>query len=153
MVFDSDEFSKYVHDSKEYNRCGIEQLFLRIADKKNHINHIRFLDDTGMETLKIVHFPNTSAVLSDPSSLFDRSDSDLFSFGKTHDANALFISPIALESRQSLDDAHAGPAMVLALPTIKRSSSVWSSSTLMHASCFPSWITIRVRSQRILLLA
>jgi len=116
VVFDSDEFSKYVQDSKEYNRSGLEQLFIRIADKKNHINHIRFLDASGMETIKIAHFLNTPSVISDPSSLVDRSDSELFSFGKTHDADTLYISPIVLESRQSFDDAHTGPAMVLALP-------------------------------------
>ncbi len=116
MVFDSAEFFRYVQDTAQYNHTELEQLFLRIADKKNHINHIRFLDASGMEIIKIAHFPNTPSVISDPSSLLDCTDTDLFSFRKTHDANTLFISPISLESRQSFVDGHTGPAMVLALP-------------------------------------
>ena len=116
LVFDSAEFSRYVQDSGPYNRDELEQLFLRIANKKSYINHIRFLDASGMETMKVTHYPNTSAGISDPSTLKDRRDTDVFSFGKEHDANTLFISPIGLESRQSFDDGHEGPAMVLALP-------------------------------------
>ncbi|MBI9095185.1 MAG: EAL domain-containing protein [Sphaerochaeta sp.] len=122
MVFYSDEFSSYVQDSTETNRVELEQLFVRIATKKNHINHIRFLDSTGMETLKIVHFPNKSAVISDPSSLVDRSETELFSFGKSHDENTVYISPISLESRQSYEDGHEGPALVLALPAYHEGS-------------------------------
>ncbi len=116
IVFDSNEFSQYTQDSGEYNRTMLEQLFLRIADKKNYINHIRFLDSTGMETVKITHFPNVPASISDHSSLKDRSGSALYSFGKSHDANTMYVSPISLDSRQSFNDAHTGPAMVLALP-------------------------------------
>ncbi len=122
MVFDSDEFSRYVQDPTENNRAELEQLFVRIATKKNHINHIRFLDASGMETLKIVHFPNKPAVISDPSALVDRSETELFTFGKSHDANTVYISPISLESRQSYEDEHTGPALVLALPAYHEGS-------------------------------
>ena len=116
LVFDSAEFSLYVQDTAEHNRTELEQLFVRIANKKSYINHIRFLDASGMETIKVTHYPNTPAGPSETSFLQDRSDTELFSFGKTHDAKTTYVSSIGLESRQSFDDAHTGPAMVLALP-------------------------------------
>jgi len=116
LVFDSAEFTRYSQDTGPYNHSELEQLFLRIANKKSYINHIRLLDASGMETIKVDHYPNTAAVLSDPSSLVDRKDTELFAFGQGNDANTLYISPIGLESRQNLYDEHAGPAMVLALP-------------------------------------
>ncbi len=116
LVFDSNEFSNYVRETDAYTLSELEQLFLRIANKKSYINHIRFLDTSGMEIIKVDHFPNTPAVISESSSLKDRSGTDLFSFGKSHDANTLYISPIGLESRQTFDDPHTGPALVLALP-------------------------------------
>ena len=115
LVSDSAEFSLYVQDRTEETRMVLEQLFLRIANKKSYINHIRFLNASGNETIKVTHYPNTPAVPSSSSSLKDRSDTELFSFGKTHDANTMFVSPIGLESRQTFDDSHKSPAMVLAL--------------------------------------
>ncbi len=116
LVFDSSEFNRYIQDPKEYNRSELEQLFLRIANKKSYINHIRLLDATGMESIKIEHFPNTPAVPSATSDLKNRKEDKVFAFGKTHDANTLYVSPIGLESRQSLEDILTGPAMVLGLP-------------------------------------
>ncbi len=122
LVFDSNEFSNYVQDTGEYNRSELEQLFLRIANKKSYINHIRFLNATGMETIKVAHFPDSPAVPSDSSSLKDRRNTELYSFGKSHDANTLYISPISRDSRQTYDDEHTGPAMVLALPSYHEGS-------------------------------
>ncbi len=117
LVFDSAEFLRYTQDPGRFNTSELEQLFLRIANKKPYINHIRLLDAQGMESIKVDNFPNTPATPSSPSALQDRSDTDLFAFGKSHDANTLYISPIGLESRQSLDDAHTHPALLLALPS------------------------------------
>lgn len=115
-VFDSAEFTRYTRDTGVYNHSELEQLFLRIANKKSYINHIRLLDASGMEIIKVDHYPNTLTVLSDPSRLENRKDSELFAFAQSNDANTLYISPIGLESRQNLHDDHTGPAMVLALP-------------------------------------
>ncbi len=122
LVFDSSEFSLYVQDTTDSTRRELEQLFLRIANKKSYINHIRLLDASGMEIIKVVHYPDTPATPSDTSSLKDRSGTDLFAFGKTHDAKTMFVSPIGLESRQSFDDGHKGPAMVFALPAYHEGS-------------------------------
>ncbi len=116
IVFDSDEFNRYVQDPQEERLSELEQLFLRIANKKSYINHIRLLDDTGVEIIKIDHLPNSLAAPSASSDLKDRREDKVFAFGKAHDDNTLYVSPIGLESRQSLEDIHTGPALVLALP-------------------------------------
>ncbi len=136
LVFDSAEFSRYVEDSGQYNRTELEQLFLRIANKKDYINHIRLLDASGMEVIKVAHFPNTSAALSGPSSLIDRSDTELFAFGQSHDANTMYISPIGLESRQSFEDAHIGPAMILALPAYDKKGEFFGLVIVDYDACF-----------------
>ena len=104
LVTDSAEFKRYLRYPGEYNSSELEQLFLRIANKKPYINHIRFIDDKGMEIMKVDHFPNTLAYLSEPSSLQDRSDSELVEFARNHDPTTLYVSPISLDSRQSYED-------------------------------------------------
>ena len=116
LVTDSAEFQRYLRYPGEYNSSELEQLFLRIANKKPYINHIRFIDDKGMEIMKVDHFPNTLAYLSEPSSLQDRSDSELVEFARNHDPTTLYVSPISLDSRQSYEDGHEKAALVLGLP-------------------------------------
>lgn len=119
LVTDSAEYTRYNQEASEENIYELEELFIRIANKKEYINHIRLIDPTGMEIIKITHYPHTPAQLCDPSQLEDRSETEVFNVTHSHDANTLYISPIGLHSRQSFEDFHTNPAMILALPTYK----------------------------------
>lgn len=115
-VFDSAYFNRYIQDTTPNNLDDLEQLFLRIANKKPYITHIRLLDATGMEILKVNHYPEAPAFPADPDALQDRSDTQFFLYDHSNGMDTLYISPIGLESRQDLHDGHQGPALVLAMP-------------------------------------
>lgn len=116
LVYDSGDFQDFIQDPSPQSLAELEQLSLRIANKKPYIRHIRFLDASGMETIHVINFSDSPALISEPSSLVDRSDTDSFSFGKLHDAHTLYISSLDLKNRHKLDDAHNGPEIALALP-------------------------------------
>ncbi|MDT4762109.1 EAL domain-containing protein [Sphaerochaeta sp. PS] len=121
-VYDSNEFYNYFQETTPYSHHELEQLFLRIANKKKYINHIRLLDATGMETIKIDHYPDTDAIPSDPATMKDYRDTDLLHFALSQGPDTLYISPISLESHQNNNDGHAGPAMFLTIPVYREGS-------------------------------
>ena len=84
--------------------------------------------------MKVDHFPNTLTYMSEPSSLQDRSDSELVEFARNHEPTTLYVSPISLDSRQSYEDGHEKAALVLGLPAYQEESSLYG--VVDYDACF-----------------
>lgn len=131
VVYNSGELSDYASDSNSLHRIELEKLFVRIALKKEYVNHIRFIDKRGFEIIQVDHLLDGSAKPTSAVNMEDLRTSDLFQEGRILPSNTLYISDI----QNYEDQIHATPAFFLALPVFSH-DEFFGLLTIDYDACY-----------------
>ncbi|PKM43836.1 MAG: hypothetical protein CVV05_13360 [Gammaproteobacteria bacterium HGW-Gammaproteobacteria-1] len=111
----ADELARYVAQPDRQARQRVERLFALFSREKRIYDQIRYLDDTGMERVRI-NFHGGTATVTPPEELQDKSARYYFTEVRRLNAGTVFVSPLDLNVEHGALEVPHKPMLRFATP-------------------------------------
>ncbi|AEV28716.1 PAS domain S-box [Sphaerochaeta pleomorpha str. Grapes] len=118
VVYNSDECTRFRQHQDEANRIELEQLFSRIASRKEYILQIRFIDSLGKETVRVNNYHGVPVAVR-AENLQDKSSRDYVSILSSAPPEFVYISDMDLNIENGEIVVPVEPVLRMGLPVFK----------------------------------
>jgi PAS domain S-box-containing protein len=118
LIYNAEEFTGYVNKQDAESRESAAQVFVRIAERRNPIKQIRFLDNEGKEVIRVNNYGNEAEIV-DGADLQDKSSRDYYSTISTLDKGVVYISDLDLNIENGAIVVPYEPVLRMGLPVFR----------------------------------
>ena len=123
VVYNSDECTRFIENQDVFSQNELEQLFVRIASKKEYILQIRVIDTFGKETVRINNYHGVPVPVK-KANLQDKSGSEYVSILGSSPPDVVYISDMDLNRENGEIVVPFEPVLRLGLPLFRGSQRI-----------------------------